>query len=227
MDGGDVPTNVAVYIGHMNILVKIASRERPGKLLEVVEAYRNAAAGPVRILVSLDHDDHVMQEHANELRHPQVEVRWGTRSTKIGAINRDVKAFEWDVVVVGADDMVPVADYDRIIARRLGGDASRPVAIWCPDGRQNRICTVPAMTRAYFNLDGYLFHPEYKSYYPDDEWTEKAIARNMLLRIDEPMFRHDHPFFVRAGNDRLYDFNRQFKREDRETYIRRKLAGYP
>ncbi len=210
----------------MDLLVHIPTRERPSKLRAAIDSFNDYAGGEVRFLLSCDDDDSRMVLRADEFTDPNIRIRWGPRVSKIEAFNRDVEAMPWDILVSASDDMRACAQgWDtRIIeaVKAYGPD----VALWCDDGRQKRLCTIPVMDRAYYQRDREIFNPEYRSFYADDEWHEKAQHRGRLERIPGPMFRHDQYQFVHATNDGLYRFNERHKATDKATYIRRRQNGF-
>lgn len=215
-------------MAHMTrFLVKIPSRERPARLLAAVGAWQGLAGGDVEILLSLDRDDEASLEYAGELQDCGATIRYGDRYTKVEAFNRDISDFDFDVLVVASDDFVPmIQGWDDHISRTLDRLDTEDIALWCPDARQDRICTIPVMTRKYFDRDGYVFHPSYRSYFCDDEWTTVARMRAKLERVPGPLFLHNHPAFTRVTEDDLYRHNRRDKALDRANYIRRREANF-
>lgn len=218
-----------------HLLIKLPSRERPEQLLQVLNAYDRCIAVPwcCEILISIDADDRSMDGFKDRIGHLKAPVRIavGTRTTKVGAVNRDIElARPWDVLLLASDDMMPVtAGLDSIIRQRM--HAFRPngdACLWFSDGRQARVCTYPIMGRAWYDRRGHIYHPGYRSYYADDEQTEVAMLAGRMYCDPRTLLRHDHTCWTGGiPNDPLYDHNRRDKSSDRSFYTQRASAGFP
>lgn len=219
-----------------NLLIKLPSRQRPGTLLKAARLYADMAEDKrhTRLLVSLDNDDTTVSttllRMLARLSIPATVLR-GERTSKIGAVNRDLPGPDpWDLLLVASDDQWPVVPgYDNRI--RLDFETHWPEgdgALWYHDGHQDRICTQSIMDRRYYDRDGYLYYPGYHSYCSDVEWTEVALARGRLVKSPHCLIRHEHPCWNgMVRNDALYDHNRRFKVADRKLLEERQKAGYP
>lgn len=216
------------------LLIKLPSRERPQQLVRTVQRLVELCADPAntRILVSTDTDDSLTASIQDKFTGSPiaVDVVRGPRTTKIGAVNRDLPgAWPWDIVLVASDDMVPVMrGYDDEIRYHMGhffpqGDG----CLWFSDGRQSRLCTYPIMDRSYWLRDGHVYWPGYESYYADDEQTEKAYQRGRMQRSSMVLMRHDHTVFGAAPNDPLYCHNRKAKQRDAARYAARRATAFP
>lgn len=199
-------------------------------MIRVAQQYRAMADGPVSIVLTLDTDDKQAMDVRTHIARevPGALLRWGLSRNKIDAVNRNAGEYEWDAAVFASDDMVPVRQgYDRVILEQFEAAGHTDFCLWCNDARQFRICTVPVMGRQAFDRLGHCYHPDYASYYADDEWTERFQAEGKLVQMPGKMFRHDHWIFGAARFDRLYERNKAPKQADHDTYNRRKAAGYP
>jgi|APTNR8051073442_1049403.scaffolds.fasta_scaffold00075_25 hypothetical protein len=220
---------------YAQLLIKIPSRERPGQLQRLVQELDRLCERPsdTSILITADEDQRSTYEPLlksfKALRIP-VRMLFGTRRTKIEAVNRDLhRSSGWDIVAVVSDDMKPVVvGYDQVIRKYMRthfpkGDG----CLWFHDGYQDRVCTMPVMDRIYYDRDLNIYDPRFDSYYADDAQTELALARGRMRKIGECLFRHEHCCWNSSvPNDALYRHNRSAKERDRLLYqvIRR---GYP
>jgi len=149
----------------------------------------------------------------------------GTSTSKIHAVNRDIPAYGWDILVTMSDDMIwLIPGFDNIIREHCGPDDF----VHFPDGYVNRrLCTLPIMGRDYYLRDGYVGHPDYKSLWADNEWQEVAKKRGRYKFVNMPIVRHDHPAWTGAPKDALLQHTESFYHEDQATYQRRRRAGFP
>lgn len=219
----------------MRILIKYPTRQRPLLFRQTVKHWIKMLANVAEtsLLITCDNDDRTMGDP--DMRSfisalpIDVAVIFGTSRSKVEAINRDMADYTrpWDVLLLASDDMTPVVPgYDeRIRAAFQGGGLDN--LLWISDGRQNRICTIACMGRPYYERYGYIYHPEYKSLWCDNEQTEQAIRAGALLR-EECLIRNDSPDWGGfVPRDALYQRNNALYRTDKRTYLARKKAGFP
>jgi hypothetical protein len=95
--------------------------------------------------------------------------------------------------------------------------------IWVHDGLQNeRLNTLSILGRKIYEQWGYIYHPDYKSFYCDNEFTDWCKANpSQCVVIPEVLIRHKHPLATGEPFDALYTRNQTYLEEDRRTYERR------
>lgn len=195
------------------ILFKLPSRSRPDRVFEVLDATVNNLNDKENFLflLSLDSDDQTMNNESviNKLNsYPNMNYVFGNSTSKVHAVNRDLDSFnrEWDILVLLSDDMVPVlTGFDDII--RLNFEKYFPDfdgVTWFNDGFQkNRINTLSIMGKKYYQRFNYIYHPDYKSLYCDNEFTNVANILNKQVYIDTVIIEHRH--FSIGNNRSRYD----------------------
>jgi hypothetical protein len=216
----------------MNILVKYASRSRPENFergLKSIIFYYDDYISNVYVLVSLDSDDPKLKEYEeiiskyNETY--KINAFIGESKNKVDAINRNIFniEYEWDVLVNMSDDMVLVEDWDSIIAANI-----EPCKfLHFNDGNHNEyLCTMSVMHRDYYNLDGYIYNPAYKSLYCDQEATEVAHIRGLRKYVPVQICKHLHPEWGYSPLDQLYVANNKYANEDLTTIRSRRITMY-
>ena len=212
------------------ILYKFATRSRPEKFKRAVCNIEDFASQPFKILVSADVDDTTMYNYEMLKwigEREEITIRYGNKVSKIEAINRDMDdAGEWDILVNMSDDMkflIPAFDKRIVDAFK---DDSRGF-IHFPDGYTQDLSTLSIMSRRYYEIDNYIYHPDYKSLYCDNEATEVAKIRNEYKFVDEKIFEHQHPAWGKAVADDLLRETESHYYEDQAVYNKRKAAGFP
>jgi hypothetical protein len=162
------------------------------------------------------------------------EIYYGNSTTKIQAVNADIESvpWEWDIVVVMSDDMVPqLKGYDDVIRNHmLANFPDTNGILWTNDGTQgHNLNTISILGRVMYKSFGYLYHPAYKSLFCDTEFTDlcKGSLASKCRYIPYMLIRHEHPGtgFPEKG-DALYARNQTYWSEDMETYISRKKYEY-
>ncbi len=220
----------------MKILCKFPTRSRPQQLLKVLNLLHEKATDKENVfyLITFDNDDTTMTHQLKcdvlDMTGRQAMIG-GTSNNKIHACNRDmpVDDFEWDIVVLMSDDMIPQLDgWDDIIRSAMTKYyPDTDGCLWFNDGYQPRICTLVIMGKVYYDRTGYLYHPDYHSLFADNEQTEVAQGLDKMTYFTTVLFKHEHY----ANNsmvtrDKLYDRNEALFNIDKQTYERRKAQGF-
>ena len=213
----------------MNILVKYPTRGRRDQFFDTVQRYiSTATTDQWQFLVSTDTNDRWMSDVTTVTNGVVVH---GESRNKVDAINRDIDQSEypWDIVLVIPDDMWPTGDgWDaKIISAMEQYYPDLDGMLWFNDGRQDAICTIPVLGRKYYDRFGYIYHPDYASFFCDDEQTAVATALGRVAKIDECIIKHEHPAWGGSmPRDQLYIRNDRYWRQDKNLFIRRKLHNF-
>jgi hypothetical protein len=220
------------------ILAKFPSRSRPQRFKECLSQWvaNSHDKTNVHYLFSFDLDDLSMKgiEPFIESLGIPYTIKWGTSVSKIHAVNRDINELEleWSHIIVLSDDMWPVVnEWDRRILSAYAeaipeGDAM----LWCFDGKQGDICTLPIMDRPYYDRTKYIYHPSYLSVWCDNEQTEVAELMGRLYYVETPLAHHRHPSNVHnVKPDALYRKNETdaIWKKDHQNYKNRKAMNFP
>lgn len=226
----------------MRILLKCPTRSRPQKILSTIRSYVTHANRPdlLGVAISCDTNDATMTRNLvqEELQRTLAGTAWNRiffspNTSKIEACNANMSDidWEWDIVVLVSDDMIPkIKGYDDVIRNHMRARFPDTNGIlWFNDGTQgDKLNTLSIYGRAMFNELGYMYRPEYKSLFCDTELTDlcKGALADRCLYIPTCIIRHEHPGTGYAQNmDALYAHNQTFWSHDMYTYIRRK--AYP
>ena len=227
----------------MRILLKCPTRSRPTQFLSVLQKYVSLANRPdlLGVCVSCDQDDSTMtpghiQYAIKNITHITAwsEIYYGESKSKIEAVNADIRniPWDWDIVVVVSDDMVPqVKGYDDVLrSHMMANFADTDGILWVNDGTQSdKLNTITIMGHIMYTTFGYLYHPAYKSLFCDTEFTDlcKGSLASKCRYIPYVLIRHEHPGtgFPERG-DALYARNQTYWSEDMHTYISRKTYTY-
>jgi hypothetical protein len=182
-----------------------------------------------RIIVSIDEDDATMTNDVigrAKSFHENIRVIKGPSSGKVCAINRDMPdPSEFDILLLASDDMVPyVREYDRIIRdsmEQMYPDTDG--VLFFNDGYSGRrLNTLVICGSKYYSRFGYIYHPEYKSLFCDNEFMDEANRLGKQTYYDQPIIKHEHYTHIRARPDALYNLNEALYSEDEKVYHRRK-----
>ena len=214
------------------ILCKFPSRSRPARFLEVLREWVRMADDLTRIhwLFSFDQDDTSMSDIGKPIAELGIDatIVRGHSSSKVEAINRDFEhAPPWDIVLVLSDDMRCVLKGWDTEIRRVA-DAHPDALIWFPDQVQRSMCTLPCMDRTYYDRDGFIYDPRFKSVYCDDLQTDFAKQRGRFVTIDTTIAHHMHPANTHEVKpDALYRMNETPAIWKADEALYRELTPYP
>lgn len=212
----------------MVILYKLTSRSRPAKMYKAYKSVVDNAEFSWVMILSVDTDDDITL-NSNEFKEMQwdkrVSIHTGTSKNKIDAINRDVPKQGWDILVNLSDDQVFTRKgFDKVIAEHC----TNSTFLHLPDGYVNeRLATMSIMTKEYYNMLGYIYHPDYASLWCDNEAMEVAQALGCYKYVNEHIFTHEHPAWTGEQPDAQLINTQKYYRQDERTYRKRKSLGFP
>ena len=215
------------------LVIKFPTRNRPEKFKSVFTRYMTFLSGrhDVRFVVSMDADDATMNNDAmrewfeTRKRNADIKYCYGYSKSKIQACNADMEGEYGDVLMLASDDMNPQQmSYDEVVFKcfeQAFPDFSGAIKFW--DGlrpKEDPLMTLTVMGFPLYKQFGYIYNPEYKSLYCDNEQTQVCAALNKLRRCDICIIQHQwtsEPFdTLHARNE-----NAEMYGVDGETFKRR------
>lgn len=212
------------------VLVRMPSRGRWAQALQTLTAYRELAGIPIDLEVVADYDDESLTtEVLYRLSLMACTVTYGAHKSKIEACNGG-RVNEWDILVLGSDDMMPVKEgwARRVVELFEEHWPTLDGAIHLDDGyAHERVNTLTIMGRRLYDQFGYIYHPSYKSVFCDDEYTEVLQAMGRLVYVPEVLIEHRHPAAGKARQDALYLRNDALWKQDEENCKKRRATVRP
>ena len=142
----------------------------------------------------------------------------------------DATDIPWDILVLVSDDMVPIVDsFDNVIVDLMSKHfPDTDGALHFNDGLfgQDRTITLSIMGRKMYERFGYIYHPDYKSFYCDNEFTDEVRRLDRVIYDPRVIIKH---LWTGGPNsaDELYRRNTEMGAPDEATYKRRLAAGFP
>ena len=238
----------------MKILYKYPTRDRPLKFARCINEYLSLMDkdSSYEFVVSIDEDDKKMNNEKNlklinSIHNCNCVV--GQSKTKIEAINADIPDTDWDILVLISDDMIPeINHFDNIIRQKMKENfPDTDGALWFFDGWRKDLNTLCILGRKYYDRFGYIYHPDYKSFWSDTEFTDVANILKKQVFINQVIIRHLHPDIVMQdkyslekfskflpeytsagsfGHDELWKKNGDLDKIDHKKYIERKEINF-
>jgi tetratricopeptide (TPR) repeat protein len=123
----------------------------------------------------------------------------------VAAWNAAAEKSKGAVLVQMSDDWDPPMHWDKLILDAIG-DTTRPAVLAVNDGaRTDALLCMAILTRARYQQQTYLFHPEFFSMHSDDWFTECAHRDGVVIDArDRITFEHLHPAFGKGEMDETY-----------------------
>lgn len=212
----------------MKLLIKFPTRGRKNKFFSTLDKYYEYCKNidNMDFLISLDEDDNEMNntEVLKKLsNYKNIKVVIGLSKSKIDAVNRDLNNYNkhWDVVLLASDDMIPtIKGYDDIIRDNMMFNYPDTDGIlFFNDGFQgNKLNTLCILGKKYYERFNYIYHPDYKSCWSDNEFM---VVGNILKRqsyIDQVIIRHEHPDWGYGNIDYVHNNNIKDWHHDNNVY---------
>lgn len=215
----------------MIICYSYASRQRPERFFEGLDNIVAMSASPdYFIVVKLDDDDTTMNNDEVKARiatqYPMVQIKWGSSTSKIHAINRDLPADGWEIMICMSDDMRFLTyGFDDFIRAAMPDNLDGFIHCF-DDYAKHKVCTVSILGRTYYERDGVIYQPCYYSMWSDNEATEVSIIRGCYIQVREVKIEHLHyTNNAKAKKDPLYWRNDTYN-QDKAIYLERQAKNF-
>lgn len=218
---------------HVELLIKLPTRQRPDKFFEVLDLYQQYLSGKVsyHFLITCDEDDVTMncaQVREKLDQYANLTYYFGHSKTKIEACNADMEHhLDFDVLLLASDDMIPrVKGYDFFIVKDMHTFFPEMDGLLHYDEghEKTRLATLPVIGKRFYERFGYIYYPEYLSYFCDEEMTEVAKLLGKHVYIEHLLIEHVHPNHFPMPLDALYLKNsaQHIIEHDYHLYMKRK-----
>jgi len=219
----------------MKLLIKFPTRNRKNKFFKVLRQYQNLCEDleNTYFLITLDNDDESMNSSDVEdifNTFKNIKVVYGTSESKIHAVNRDIELInDWDIVLLASDDMTPkVKGYDNIIRNKMKEFYSDTDGIlWFNDGHMgNKLNTLCILGKKYYDRFGYIYHPEYKSVWSDNEFMLVGNLLGKQTYFEQVIIEHEHPDWGYGSRDEIHQINSKNENQDKLLFTKRKDKNF-
>jgi hypothetical protein len=219
----------------MKILIKFPTRGRTFKFFNVLKNYYTMCddLDNIKFLITLDTDDKLMNQPGvidMFKEYKNLTYIYGESKSKIDAINRDIDIDDdWDIILLASDDMVPkVKGYDTIIRNKMNElYPDTDGVLWFNDGNQgDRLNTLCILGKKYYKRFNYIYNPEYKSVWSDNEFMDVANLLGKQTYFNDVIIRHEHPDVGFGQRDTIHFDNIKNESIDKDVYLKRKSINF-
>ncbi len=185
-----------------------------------------------KFFITINEDDETMTNSGMIsflMSFSHLEYRFGKHKTKIEAINADMKNEDFDILFLISDDMIPIIPgFDDVIVQAMKEyfpDLDGALHFNDDCCGKDRTITLSIMGKKLYNRFGYIYHPDYKSFFCDNEFTDEVRRMGKVVYFPEVIVKHDWRGW--SGADITYKRNTKLGKPDEETYKKRKITGFP
>jgi len=204
----------------MKLLIKFPTRGRTEKFFSVLDKYYSMLddLDNTEFCITIDDNDTTMNnDKVLDRLDTYKNLYWyvGFSKTKIEAINANMEEFnDFDIVLLASDDMIPQKQgYDTLTRENMKKYYPDTDGIlWFFDGNRRDLNTLCIIGKKYYDRFGYIYHPGYKSFYCDDEFTQVGNRLGKQQFINDIIIKHEHPDMPqhRDKMDLLYAANHRY-----------------
>lgn len=211
----------------MRLLIKYATRKRPGKFIQAMDNLLTTVTGDFQIIVSIDSDDQEMITIANNSGFPNTQFYINDNfGGKVGAINANIPLSGWDWLVNMSDDMLfIVKGWDQIMIEKIRSVWGNSLDFFAHfnDGFQGpKLCTLSIIGFEYYCRTFHVYKPCYRSLSCDAEEFYVAQILKRYHYFPDILYKHVHPANVKGvKSDELYAINERWAKQDAEVYFKR------
>lgn len=220
-------------MNNLKLLIKFPTRSRPQKFFSVLEKYRTfQATDNVQYVVSCDIDDTTMNNKnvINKLKtYKDLHFYFSENSSKVQACNANLNNMNFDIVLLASDDMIPVVyGYDVYIKKYMESlYPDTDGVLWFNDGFQGKnLNTLSILGKKYYDRFGYIYNPEYKSLYCDQEFTQVSLMLKKTTYFETCIIKHEQYSIINKDPDELYIKNDALQSIDLEVYKKRASCNF-
>jgi hypothetical protein len=231
----------------MNILIQFPTFNRPEKFFKCFEKYIRLSSGKHQLHFNINCEQDDSQLHGyesklylidklcvEEFNHIKMSLNVENYGNKIAAINANVDSRDFDIVLCASDDMIPQVENwdDEICQAMIDNFPNLDGCVHFNDGYSNgNLITFSILGKQLYDYFGYIYHPDYKSLYCDNEFTQEVIKLGKVKYIDKIIIKHEH--YAEQGNSNSGDYDLAAKKtlfysgRDKMVFELREKYGFP
>jgi hypothetical protein len=181
------------------------SRGRPQKSFETISSWISCAGNvELEVLIAVEHEEFLAYIEPYSKLPLQIAFFPGEYGSAVKAINEMAKHAKGNIMIVVSDDTACCSAWGNRILKYTEG--KRDFVMKVRDGIQPQIITMPILDRAYYQRDGWIYHPRFSHAWSDRMFTDLAHKRKRVI-TKNIMFRHNH-YSISKGKKRDAQYER-------------------
>jgi len=182
-----------------SLLIKMPAHSKPDRFLKILDFYYRKLSHtiPYTFLITCNQADKSINNKAfikKLKKYPNLVFSFSNNNSIVEAYNRDIDRFEFDVLLVTSDEILPVVkNFDLIIFNTMQETfPDFDGVLNFNDGSIERLCnTIPVIGSKYYKRFGYIYHPAYKSLACEHEFTSVSRILKKEKMLDRLVMRNN------------------------------------
>lgn len=125
--------------------------------------------------------------------------------------------------------MIPIVEgFDNIIRDKMKEYfPDLDGVLWFNDGNQkNKLNTLWILGKKYYERFNYIYYPEYKSTWCDNEFMDVVNILKKQQYFDQTIIKHEHPDWGFGNRDQIHTENIKNESHDKSLYFERKKTNF-
>jgi hypothetical protein len=157
-----------------------------------------------------------------------VQIDNGDRRCSTMGWNKAGAASTGQFLITIADDFAPCLHWDTELLKVIPDLKGQYVIAVNMGGFRPDLLMFTLMTRPYYERYGYVWYPEYKGMYADDDFTAVAKRDGVIINARHLFFEHRHPSYGTAPDDAAYRWENRPEayKHGEQVFARRKRDDF-
>lgn len=141
-------------------------------------------------ILSCDISDSKLDEYKALSKKYGANITINDNTCCVEAVNSGGRVASGDIIILVSDDFQSFYGWNIALSRYYIKDT--PQIFQVDDGNTDEIITIPIMTMEAYKMLGYIYYPEYRSMYADNDLRFEAERLNILVDATLLKFPHLH-----------------------------------
>jgi hypothetical protein len=155
-------------------------------------------------ILSCDISDSKIDEYRDLAKKYGANITINDNTCCVDAVNEGGKVANGDIIILVSDDFHCFYGWNIALKRYYIENTPQLYQVW--DGITKDIITIPIMTKEAYKMLGYIYYPEYKSMFADNDLRLEAERLEILVDATLLHFPHLHWSNGLAQKDEQYEW---------------------
>jgi len=153
-------------------------------------------------ILSVDISDENLDKYKELAKIHGANITINDNTCCVEAVNSGGKLATGDIIILVSDDFMSFYGWNMALKAYYKSDVPQIYQVW--DGMTKDIITIPMMNMQAYKALGYIYYPEYKSMFADNDLRLEAERLNYLVDATLLHFPHNHWVNNMAEKDEQY-----------------------
>ncbi len=206
------------------------SRQRPQQAINTAKKWMEKCGAECEWILSLDTSDPSRFAYLELSTGMDFKVTINDNDCVVQAVNHGAKLADGDVLIYLSDDFDCPDNWGQLIINEI--KTHQPGNAWllkvddCLQPFNLAICTLTIMSRGLYQILNYMYHPDFKSMFADEQIYWKAKNNGWLRLAPNLKFPHLHPSNGKAPNDETYIRSAKNWEQGKAMFAKHKASNF-